>query len=251
MKRLTVVVLLVLLSCVSVFAAPENSRYKVKLKVSDRSVKAKVGDSLELTLKSDLITVVDKNCGEVPGIGSGQMECSHGDVIAVQFLPSAITDVVAGQGASFVSIIWSVDGMKAMLIVEPNQKDFPLIVGRLEEMSGKKAVNADTQPSNRPRVFLRSESFGNQWNAVRNQSMEMSKDFGNACPIVQITINDQKADFTLGLNHIERGLVIRDNQIEVYNKDGDLISGKEGGSIMGGVKGACALIITSWGAQRQ
>jgi hypothetical protein len=36
-------------------------------------------------------------------------------------------------------------------------------------------------------------------------------------------------------------LVIRDNQIEVYNKDGDLISGKEGGSIMGGVKGACAL----------
>jgi hypothetical protein len=81
--------------------------------------------------------------------------------------------------------------------------------------------------------------------------MEMASDFGSVCPTVQITINDQKADFTVALNHIEMGLAVRDNQVQVYNKDGDLITGSEGGSIMDGVKGACALIITQWAFNQQ
>jgi len=76
--------------------------------------------------------------------------------------------------------------------------------------------------------------------------MEMSKDFEKSCPGVRITINPQAADYTLLLNHIETGLV-RDNQIQIANKDGDLISKtKEGGSISGNVKKACALILADW-----
>jgi hypothetical protein len=76
--------------------------------------------------------------------------------------------------------------------------------------------------------------------------MEMSKDFEKNCPSVRVTINQQLADYTVLLNHIEVGFV-RDNQIQVANKDGDLISKtKEGGSINGGIKKACALILADW-----
>ncbi len=99
---------------------------------------------------------------------------------------------------------------------------------------------------NRPRVYFESASKGSQWNAARNQSMEMSKDFERDCPGVNITISQGAADYTILLNHIEHGFV-RDNQIQVANKDGDLISKtKEGGSIKGDMKKACQLILADW-----
>jgi hypothetical protein len=72
--------------------------------------------------------------------------------------------------------------------------------------------------------------------------MEMSKDFLKVCPNVKITINQQAADYTIRLNHIEHGLIIRDNQIQVFDKNGDLMKNKEGGSIKGDVKQVCQLI---------
>ena len=76
--------------------------------------------------------------------------------------------------------------------------------------------------------------------------MEMSKDLEKDCPAVRVTINPQMADYTVALNHIEVGF-IRDNQIQVANKDGDLLSKtKEGGSIAGGMKKVCALILADW-----
>jgi hypothetical protein len=98
----------------------------------------------------------------------------------------------------------------------------------------------------KPRVFLQSVSHGNQQNAARDQSMEMSKDFEKDCPQVRITLNQQMADYTVALNHIEVGFS-RDNQFQIANKDGDLISKtKEGGRIDSGVKKACALILADW-----
>jgi hypothetical protein len=106
--------------------------------------------------------------------------------------------------------------------------------------------STSVQTSNRPRVFLQSASKGTNRNAARDQSMEMSKDFEKDCVGVRVTINPQMADYTVALNHIEVGFV-RDNQIQVANKDGDLLSKtKEGGSIAGGMKKACALILADW-----
>jgi hypothetical protein len=76
--------------------------------------------------------------------------------------------------------------------------------------------------------------------------MEMSKDFEKDCPGTHITINQNAADYSVLLNHIEHGLV-RDNQIQVANKGGDLISRtKEGGSIRGNMKKACEAILADW-----
>lgn len=106
---------------------------------------------------------------------------------------------------------------------------------------------AGAQRGNKPRVYLSSASKGTNRNAERDQSMEMSKDFEKDCTGVRITINQQAADYVILLNHIEHGLFIRDNQIQVANRDGDLISKtKEGGSIAGGMKKACALILADW-----
>jgi hypothetical protein len=108
-------------------------------------------------------------------------------------------------------------------------------------------TDLSSRMAGKPRVYLSSASKGSNRNAERDQSMEMSKDLEKNCTDVRITINGQAADYTILLNHIEHGLLVRDNQIQIANKDGDLISTtKEGGSINGDVKKACAVILADW-----
>jgi len=103
-----------------------------------------------------------------------------------------------------------------------------------------------TQQDSKPRVFLQSKSKGGIWTASRDQSMEMSKDFEKDCPSVSVTINQNAADYTIILNHIEFSLS-RDNQIQIANRNGDLIARtKEGGTINGNVKKACGIILSDW-----
>lgn len=105
---------------------------------------------------------------------------------------------------------------------------------------------APVSPETKPRVFLQSQSRGSNQTADRDQSMEMSKDFEEVCPGVRITITQQAADYTVSLNHTEYGFM-RDNQFQVADRNGDLISKtKEGGSIRGGVKKLCDLIAANW-----
>lgn len=111
-----------------------------------------------------------------------------------------------------------------------------------------KAQSSTPPPAapNKARVFMQSSSHGNQWNAHRDQSMELAKDFERDCPDVRITLNQQAADYTVNLNHIEHGFA-RDNQFQVADKNGDLLSHtKEGGSIKNGAKKACAQILADW-----
>ncbi len=76
--------------------------------------------------------------------------------------------------------------------------------------------------------------------------MEMSKDIEKLCPELRIFLNQANADYTISLNHIEVGFV-RDNQFQIADKNGDLISTtKEGGSIAGGIKKACGTIMSNW-----
>ncbi len=79
--------------------------------------------------------------------------------------------------------------------------------------------------------------------------MEMGKDFEKVCAGVRVTINQQAADYTVILNHIEVGLFARDNQMQVADKNGDLLETKEGGGIKGGVKNVCNLILADWAKQ--
>jgi len=241
MKRPTLSLVLLLLSCASAFAGTQNDHYNVTM--IGGTTKGSVDSSLEVILSSDRITALQKTCGD----GAVVFHCK---TVIAQFPPSAITEVAAGLASNFIGIAWTEAGQKSMLIIEPRQKDTSVIVGFFERVTGRKVIFADNQGTDGPRVLLDSQSFGTQLKAVRNQSMEMARDFAEVCSAVQITINVQKADFTLQLNHIEsNGLLYRDNQVQVYDKDGDLISGEEGGSIMHCVKDACALIITEWAAR--
>ena len=98
----------------------------------------------------------------------------------------------------------------------------------------------------KPRVYLQSASHGNTWNSRRDQSIEMAKDFQKDCSTVKVTLSQNNADYTVILNHIEVGLFARDNQLEVANKDGDLLATREKGGIRGSVKGVCEVIMTDW-----
>jgi len=106
--------------------------------------------------------------------------------------------------------------------------------------------NYERRNGTKPRVFLKAKSHSDSWTASRNQSMVMSKDFGDVCPGIQLSINHELSDYTVSLNHTEHGFY-RDNQLQVVNRAGDVISGtKEGGSIMSRVKDACADIVADW-----
>jgi hypothetical protein len=82
--------------------------------------------------------------------------------------------------------------------------------------------------------------------------MEMSKDFQEICPEVQISVNQNLLDYSVELNHTEHSFV-RENQMQIANKDGDLLSKTEGsiraGSIKGGVKEACEAILADWASK--
>jgi hypothetical protein len=113
---------------------------------------------------------------------------------------------------------------------------------------GPGEANEPARPS-RPRVYLESVSSGSNKNAARDQSMEMAKDFLKVCSDVKITINQSAANYTIRLNHIEHGLLYRDNQIEVFDSNGDLMRNKEGGSIKKNVQQVCDLIYADWTQQ--
>ncbi|KAA6455837.1 hypothetical protein DYQ86_26715 [Acidobacteria bacterium AB60] len=57
----------------------------------------------------------------------------------------------------------------------------------LDSASGARSIPSGG-PKGKPRVCLSSSSHGNQWNAHRDQAMEMSKDFEKNCPDVKVTI---------------------------------------------------------------
>jgi hypothetical protein len=98
-----------------------------------------------------------------------------------------------------------------------------------------------------PRAFLQSATNGTNWDGEKDQSMKMSKELEKECPGVSVTLNRQKADYTILLNQMERGLIMRDYQLQVANNGGDLISKtNEGGSIASSMKRACSLILADW-----
>jgi hypothetical protein len=114
---------------------------------------------------------------------------------------------------------------------------------------GPAALPLPARSANKPRVFLRARSHTRGWNESRDQSMEMSKDFQQICPEVQISVDPHLVDYSVELNHTEHSFV-RENQMQIADKDGDLLANTEGSikaeSIKGGVKRVCDAIRADW-----
>lgn len=138
------------------------------------------------------------------------------------------------------------DGASEKVIAEMvKTKTAPPVNHALADHAPPPAIDAPSEP---PRVFLESSNSGSNWTGLlHNQTLELAKDFGRDCPSAVVTVNLDSADYILSLNHVESGFLYRDNQMQVSDRNGDVISEpRRSGSIANGVKRACEAIMTDW-----
>jgi hypothetical protein len=81
---------------------------------------------------------------------------------------------------------------------------------------------------------------GTSSGGARPQTAEIMKTFGERCPGVTVTINRDRADFIVILQH-EGGkeLYRRDNKLAVFEKNGDMILSNSTRTLGNAVKEAC------------
>jgi hypothetical protein len=102
----------------------------------------------------------------------------------------------------------------------------------------------------KPRVYLSAQNSADTWGPqLHDQAQEMTKDFGQACLNVIVTVNKQMADYTVSLNHVEARLY-HANQLSVGDHNGDVIAPPvKNESISKGVNRACEAITSDWAAK--
>jgi hypothetical protein len=180
----------------------------------------------------------------------GQQTLNNDSVINLMKAGFSEDVIISAINRSLGAYDTSVDGLIALKNAGITNKEISAIVAKAYPPPARAALPVPAQ-SNKPRVFLRAQSHSSGWHESRDQAMEMSKDFQEDCPEVQISVNPNLLDYTVELNHTESSFV-RQNQIQVANKDGDLVSGPsgvgsiKGPSIKGDVKKACEAIVADW-----
>ena len=184
----------------------------------------------------------------------GQQTMSNESVVNLMKAGFSEDVIISAINRSQGAYDTSVDGLIALKNAGVTNKEISAIVAKAYPQSSAALVVpvvAGTPTANKPRVYLRAQSHSSGLHESRDQSMEMSKDFQEVCPEVQVSVNPHLSDYTVDLNHTESDFV-RQNQLQVANKDGDLVSGASGGgsikgpSIKGGVKKACEAILADW-----
>jgi hypothetical protein len=82
---------------------------------------------------------------------------------------------------------------------------------------------------------------------ARPQTAEIIKTFGERCPLVVVNNKQEKADYVVLLDHEGgKGVILRDNKVVVFNKDGDSIMSSSTRSLGNAVKDACTAITKDW-----
>ncbi len=183
----------------------------------------------------------------------GQQTLNNDSVINLMKAGFSEDVIISAINRSLGSYDTSVDGLIALKTAGLTNKEISAIVAKAYPQISARAAPAarpaspvPVQSATKPRVFLRAQSHSSGWNESRDQAMEMSKDFQELCPQVQVSLNQHLVDYTVNLNHIEYSFV-RENQMQVANGAGDLVTKTEKtASIKGGVKKACEAIVADW-----
>jgi hypothetical protein len=187
----------------------------------------------------------------------GQQTMSNESVVNLRKAGFSEDVIISAINRSQGAYDTSVDGLIALKNAGITNKEISAIVAKAYPQSSAALVvpvaegTSTVRTANKPRVFLRAQNHSSGWHESRDQSMEMSKDFQEVCPQVQMSVNPHLSDYTVDLNHTEYSFV-RQNQLQVANKNGDLVSGTSGGgsikgpSIKGAVKKACEAILADW-----
>jgi hypothetical protein len=180
----------------------------------------------------------------------GQQTMNNDSVVNLMKAGFSEDVIISAINRSLGAYDTSVDGLIALKNAGITNKEISAIVAKAYPPTVRAALPVP-QSANKPRVFLRAQSHSSGWHESRDQAMEMSKDFQEDCPEVQISVNPNLLDYAVELNHTESSFV-RQNQIQVANKDGDLVSQTKAGgsikgpSIRGDVKKACEAIVADW-----
>ena len=78
---------------------------------------------------------------------------------------------------------------------------------------------------------------------ARPQTVEIMKTFRNRCPMVTVTIFQDKADYIIFLDHEGgKGLIRKDNKVAVFDSEGDMLFAASTRSLGNAVKDACKVI---------
>ena len=118
------------------------------------------------------------------------------------------------------------------------------------------------QEKEKPRIFVTdsksweisggvggsSDGFGGGTKGgARPQTAEIIKTFGERCPDCIVTINKDKADYVIILDH-EGGKTVfsKDNKFALFNKEGDAIKSGSTRSLGNSVKEACVALTEDW-----
>ena len=84
---------------------------------------------------------------------------------------------------------------------------------------------------------------GSSSGGARPQTAEIMKTFGERCPAVTVTINRERADFIVILEHEGgKGFVRKDNKVAVFNKEGDMVHSGSTRSLGNSVKDVCDVV---------
>ena len=82
---------------------------------------------------------------------------------------------------------------------------------------------------------------------ARPQTAEITKTFNERCPRVVVTMNKEKADYVLILEHEGgKSSLRRDNKFALFDKDGDTIRSGSTRSLGNAVKAACEALTRDW-----
>jgi hypothetical protein len=85
--------------------------------------------------------------------------------------------------------------------------------------------------------------FGSGSGGARPQTAEIIKTFRERCPEVTVTINRDKADYIVLLEHEGgKSFVQRDNKVVLFNPDGDALYSGSTVTLGNAVKDACSAI---------
>ena len=79
---------------------------------------------------------------------------------------------------------------------------------------------------------------------ARPQTGEIMKTFGERCPQLTVTINKERADYIILLDHEGgKGLARKDNKVAVFDGEGDMVYSGSTRSLGNAVKDACKAIM--------
>ena len=93
----------------------------------------------------------------------------------------------------------------------------------------------------------RQGAGGRTSGGARPQTAEIIKTIGEQCKIAVVTMNKEKADYVLLLDHEGgKGGLRKDNKFALFNKDGDAVGSGSTRTLGNAVKDACKALTDDW-----